>query len=97
MQQGWGKPVIGVSFGDAGTIKVSGRASKSSVARGLNLGELMKNATGAVGGIGGGHRMAAGASIPKEKINEFLLFAGEYLGKQGGGSYDENRKAPKKV
>jgi len=32
-----------------------------------------------LGGVGGGHKIAAGASIPKNKINEFLLFAGEYL------------------
>ena len=30
----------------------------------------------------GGHRIAAGASVPKDKINEFLVKMGESLDKQ---------------
>jgi RecJ-like exonuclease len=79
MQQKWDKPIIGIALGDGGTIKVSGRAARSLAGRGLNLGELMKRATERVGGAGGGHTVAAGASIPKERLNEFLLFAGEHI------------------
>jgi len=32
----------------------------------------MKECSLVVGGAGGGHRMAAGATIPKEKLEEFL-------------------------
>ena len=72
---GRSRPVIGIS--DSGeSIKVSGRAPKGSDA---NIGMMMKKAAEELGGIGGGHRMAAGAAIPKEKINEFLLFCGKYL------------------
>jgi len=78
-QQKWGKPIIGISVGENETIKVSGRASKSLVEYGINLGELMKKATAEIGGVGGGHKIAAGASIPKEKLNEFLRFAGDYM------------------
>ena len=67
------KTMIGVSLSDGG-LKVSGR-TKSDV----NLGDLMKKATAEIGGAGGGHKMAAGASIPRDKINEFLLFCGRYL------------------
>ncbi|MFH1520525.1 MAG: DHH family phosphoesterase [Candidatus Micrarchaeota archaeon] len=78
-RQKWNRPIIGIAKGEHETIKVSGRASKTLVEKGLNLGELMKNATKEVGGIGGGHRIAAGAAIPKDKLNEFLKFTGVYL------------------
>ncbi len=80
LDQRWTKPVIGLSLGERGTVKVSGRAPRALVAAGLNLGALMKEAAAALGGVGGGHRIAAGASIPEDKVNGFLLFAGEYLG-----------------
>jgi nanoRNase/pAp phosphatase (c-di-AMP/oligoRNAs hydrolase) len=40
----------------------------------------MAGACEASQGIGGGHKIAAGASIPKGKINEFLLAVGSQLG-----------------
>ncbi len=79
LQQGWKKPVIGVSLGEGRTIKASGRAPRRLVEGGMNLGLLMKQAGADAGGIGGGHRMAAGASIPEGRINEFLLSAGAFL------------------
>jgi len=79
LQQPWKKPIIGIALGDGDTIKVSGRAPKGLVAKGLNLGELMKGACTEAGGIGGGHRMAAGASIPKSGLNGFLRSSGGYM------------------
>ncbi len=79
LQQGWGKPIIGLALGENDTVKVSGRAPRALVASGLNLGALMKEAAAACGGIGGGHRIAAGASIPMDKVNDFLLSAGRHL------------------
>ncbi len=87
LKQGWKKPIIGVSLGENNTIKISGRASKTLVENGLSLGDFMKKAALELGGIGGGHSVAAGASIPN-KINEFLLFCGDY---------DFNRKNLDKV
>jgi nanoRNase/pAp phosphatase (c-di-AMP/oligoRNAs hydrolase) len=46
---------------------------------------LMKEAAAKAGGVGGGHRIAAGASVPKDKINEFLLEAGEHLKREAAG------------
>ncbi|PIU09236.1 hypothetical protein COT30_05440 [Candidatus Micrarchaeota archaeon CG08_land_8_20_14_0_20_49_17] len=54
------------------TIKISSRAAKPLVAAGVNLGAIMKECSLVVEGAGGGHRMAAGATIPKEKLEEFL-------------------------
>jgi nanoRNase/pAp phosphatase (c-di-AMP/oligoRNAs hydrolase) len=39
----------------------------------------MKKSSLELGGVGGGHQMAAGASLPADKINEFLLFCGSYF------------------
>jgi len=83
LQQSWTKLIIGVALGERETIKVSGRASRALVGKGLNLGELMKEGALAGNGVGGGHRIAAGASISKNKINEFLLDAGRYLQSNG--------------
>ncbi len=83
LDQRWGKPVIGMALGERGTIKISGRAPRALLSSGLNLGELMKEAAASLGGVGGGHHIAAGASIPEGKANEFLLFAGEYLERHG--------------
>jgi len=79
LNQKWKVPIIGISSGDENTIKISSRSPRNLVNAGLNLGDLMKKASLELGGVGGGHKIAAGASIPKNKINEFLLFAGEYL------------------
>jgi len=38
----------------------------------LNLSAAMKKAAGALNGVGGGHNIAAGATIPKGKEEEFL-------------------------
>ncbi len=70
------KPVIGISSSENDTIKVSGRLPKTSE---KNMGDLMKKASLELGGVGGGHRMAAGAALPEGKINEFLLLCGEYF------------------
>ncbi|MGC8899574.1 MAG: DHH family phosphoesterase [Candidatus Micrarchaeia archaeon] len=81
MRVSYGKPVIGISESEEGGIKVSSRGNRKMLERGLNLGSVMRNAAERVGGIGGGHHLAAGAEIPKEKINEFLREVGKVLGK----------------
>jgi len=76
----WTKPILGVSFGEDDSIKFSARANRSLVEGGLNLAKVMGDGCASTGGIGGGHNIAAGASIPREKINEFLLEVGSQLG-----------------
>ncbi|MCL2032059.1 MAG: DHH family phosphoesterase [Methanomassiliicoccaceae archaeon] len=53
-------------------IKVSARANRALTDRGLDLSFIMKTASEMVGGYGGGHKVAAGATIPKGKEEEFL-------------------------
>lgn len=66
------RPVVGFARSDPGKVKVSSRGNRSLVGRGLNLGEAMAQAAGSVGGEGGGHDVAAGATIPAGKEKTFL-------------------------
>ncbi|MCD6474001.1 MAG: DHH family phosphoesterase [Thermoplasmata archaeon] len=72
-----GKPVLALSYND--DIDISARASEKMVEDGINLGEAMKKAASLVGGEGGGHPIAAGATIPKNKEKEFLNLLDELL------------------
>lgn len=64
-------PMFAFAVADDGT-KVSARADRSLGERGLDLSIVMKTAAEAVGGYGGGHNVAAGATIPEDKKEEFL-------------------------
>jgi len=57
---------------DSRMMKVSARANWNLVRRGIHLGNAMNECSAMVGGEGGGHDIAAGARIPKEKRNEFI-------------------------
>jgi RecJ-like exonuclease len=69
--QNAGKPIIGISSSNDG-LKVSSRGTRALVENGLNLGETLSSAASSVGGVGGGHKIAAGATVPASKLNEFL-------------------------
>ncbi|MCS7145503.1 MAG: DHH family phosphoesterase [Nitrososphaerota archaeon] len=73
------KPLV-VLGQEGGIVKVSARASPSLVARGLNLGTVMREAAAKFSGRGGGHRIAAGAEIPAERLTLFLLEADRLVG-----------------
>lgn len=75
---GKGKPILGAAISESG-VKISSRGTKKLVESGLNLGKVLSEATQKVGGVGGGHKIAAGANIPKEKLNEFLHEVGIIL------------------
>jgi RecJ-like exonuclease len=66
------KPVIITSKSKDGFIKISARASKNLVGKGIQLGELLSSFSEKFSGLGGGHDVAAGAQIPKENIEIFL-------------------------
>ena len=63
---------VGVAYKervDYGVYAVSVRGSKQCK---FHLGKLINKITNDIGGSGGGHDKACGASIPKEKITKFL-------------------------
>ncbi|HUI38342.1 MAG TPA: DHH family phosphoesterase [Thermoplasmata archaeon] len=53
-------------------IKVSGRGTRWLVGRGLDLATAFRESAAAVGGEGGGHRVASGATIPGGTRDRFL-------------------------
>jgi len=53
-------------------IHISCRGNQHLVAHGLDLGAAMKTVAGELGGYGGGHKIAAGATIAFGKEKEFL-------------------------
>jgi RecJ-like exonuclease len=77
------KPIIGFAYSPEG-VKVSSRSTKELVARGLNLSDVMRNAAKSVGGVGGGHNIAAGATIPRGKEEEFIGIAHDMIRRQLG-------------
>src|SRR3990170_6849142 len=58
-----GLPIVAFANADDG-IKVSARGTRELVHQGLDLAAVMREAAKAVGGEGGGHHVAAGATIP---------------------------------
>jgi RecJ-like exonuclease len=65
-------PLIGFAFKNDGQVKVSARGTEELVEKGLNLSTAIKKAASSLDGIGGGHNIAAGATIPRGKEDEFL-------------------------
>ena len=65
------KPII--AFADAdGETKVSSRATGPLVGRGVDLSAVMSEAARSVGGDGGGHDIAAGATVPAGEESAFI-------------------------
>ena len=65
------KPIFALSKSN-NIIKVSARGTKYLVSKGLNLATALKQCAESVNGHGGGHAIAAGASIPENRENIFL-------------------------
>ncbi len=77
-------PVFVFSDDAPAPIKVSSRGLNRQVDRGLDLASVCRNAAASVGGEGGGHRVASGATIPSGTRDRFLEAANRELGQQLG-------------
>jgi RecJ-like exonuclease len=62
--------------------KFSGRTTEVALRKGVNLGDVMRLASEAYGGKGGGHNIAAGAQVPLDKVIDFVKTADELVGRQ---------------
>jgi RecJ-like exonuclease len=62
--------------------KASARGTQELVSMGMDLSYAMRAAAEKVGGVGGGHNIAAGATIPCEKKEEFLGVLDDIVGSQ---------------
>jgi len=78
------KPVIAFAVASATELKVSARATGALVRRGLDLSVVMREASRAVEGDGGGHDIAAGATIPADARDAFLERADSLIADQLG-------------
>lgn len=66
------RPILAFARTPEGQLKVSARGTQDLVKSGLDLSRAMSSAAQDVGGVGGGHNVAAGATIPPERREEFL-------------------------
>lgn len=69
-------------YSDTPKVKASSRGTQDLVARGLDLSVAIRKAAEKVGGVGGGHNIAAGATIPADRRDEFLSDLDEIVGSQ---------------
>ena len=77
------KPLIAyANVEEEGLAKISARTIDSMISKGLNLGDVMQVAAEKFKGKGGGHNVAAGAQVPKDKISAFIEVVNELIGKQ---------------
>jgi single-stranded-DNA-specific exonuclease len=67
---------------DRNLTKVSMRTNERVVERGIDLQQALCNASAEYGGGGGGHKIAAGAYIPKTAEQEFVQRVNRILGEQ---------------
>ena len=75
------KPIFALAEADDG-IKISGRGTRQLIEAGLDLSEIMRQAVETFHGAGGGHNIAAGATIAPEQVDKFLELANEIVGRQ---------------
>ena len=76
------KPIVAFADKGEGKLKVSARGSGHLVRSGLDLSAVMREASRAVGGDGGGHDVAAGATIPAGERAAFIARVDELVGEQ---------------
>ncbi len=78
------RPIIAFASKNDDETKVSGRATGPLVDAGLDLSIVIGDAARAVGGDGGGHDIAAGATIPRGEETAFIEHADRIAGEQLG-------------
>jgi len=74
-------PMLAFADSDGG-VKISARGTQDLVRRGLNLADALEACAAKVGGMGGGHNIAAGATIPDDAKDEFLELMDAMVGEQ---------------
>ena len=79
------KPVFGLSVMERQT-KISARGTRTQIAQGVDLAAACREAAEPLQGDGGGHNIAAGATIPKGKEEKFLGLVDEIVGRQRDAS-----------
>ena len=78
-------PIVAFAEASDEEVKVSARGTHTLVRKGLDLSAVIGEAARTVGGDGGGHDVAAGATIPTGTRSEFLSEADRIVGDQLSG------------
>ncbi|MBN1235907.1 MAG: DHH family phosphoesterase [Methanotrichaceae archaeon] len=76
------RPILAFARTAEGGLKVSARGTRDLVRSGLDLADALSRCARAVGGVGGGHNVAAGATIPPQAKEEFLALMDSMVGLQ---------------
>jgi len=76
------KPILAFAEKNDEEVKVSARGTSRLVDDGLDLSVVMREASRAVDGDGGGHTVAAGATVPKGREEEFVAEANRLVAAQ---------------
>jgi RecJ-like exonuclease len=76
---------------DTNLTKVSMRTNERVVERGIDLQQALSDASAEYGGGGGGHKIAAGAYIPKTAEQEFVHRVNRILGEQFAAACADHR------
>jgi RecJ-like exonuclease len=69
---GESKVTVVTTLTKSGEAKISTRATEQLVQKGVNLGKILQNLSPKYSGVGGGHAIAAGATIPSTELDKFL-------------------------
>ena len=69
-------------FSERPKSKASARGTQELVSKGMDLSIAIRTAAEKVGGVGGGHNIAAGATIPEDRKEEFLETLDQIVGSQ---------------
>lgn len=86
------RPLITLNHKDD-IVKISARGNKLLINKGLDLSIALRQAADAVGGVGGGHTIASGASIPPGTEERFLGIVDEVVGEQLGRGLGQSVQA----
>jgi single-stranded DNA-specific DHH superfamily exonuclease len=78
------KPIVVLNV-DGDKIKVSARGTTVLIKQGLDLALAVRESAMAVGGNGGGHKIASGAAVPVGCEQQFLESVNAIVGRQIGG------------
>lgn len=77
------KPLIAfANVEEEKVAKISARTTGFAIRKGINLGEIMREASEKFGGKGGGHNIAAGAQVPIKQIDNFISLVNTLVKKQ---------------
>ncbi|MCX6688491.1 MAG: DHH family phosphoesterase [Methanoregula sp.] len=76
---------------DPNLTKVSMRTTERVVEKGIDLQQAISDASAEYGGGGGGHKIAAGAYVPKSAEQEFVIRVNKILGEQFAAKSPDHR------